>query len=622
MGSAGRAEVDERAPADLAGATAEPVSPPEGARNDGWLRLGQALLIAVPSLIVIAVIGGRSWGPASDYAVMVLRTSDVFGRHTPLYGVVSRNHGWYHPGPSEYWVMAPFQWAIGARGALIGVGLANLAALVGTVMVARRRAGPLFAGIVLVAGLLLVRSLGASFLVDVWNPWAPVLPFLLFVLLAWSIAEDDLVCVPWAVGVGSYIVQAHVGYAPLVLGLSATATVLVLVDHRRRLHDLGRRLRLPLAVSVLVMVVFWTAPVVQQLTGHPGNISALVSYFRHPPSPAVGLHQGIRQWGEEFSVPGPWITGNDAGFLGFVAYRSPVEGLLLVASTLVLGVAAWRRGTPSAGRFAVLVSVTALVGIYAIAHITDTVASYLVRWSWIVAATLWVSLLWSAWCLLDRVWQPNDRRTRLAAGAVTLAAAVLLLTLLPAATRAHVPQEQSSRAVTQLAAQSGRSLDRRQRYLVRWTDGPLNGGVGEGVAVVLSLRGFDVGVDRIAGAGMGQFHVRPASDASSMVIVYDLGNAGPNWKPQSGARRIAHYEPISPAKVRELHQLDATISADVSRHTGLTPAELATPAGALRLQANRAVLEQHGFERAQFTRLAALRALGTPYAVYVVRLPH
>jgi len=622
MGSAGQGAVDERAPADPAGAPDEPLNPPDGTRDDRWLGLGQALLIAIPSLIVIAVVAGRSWGPASDYAVMVMRTSDVFGRHTPLLGVVSRNHGWYHPGPSQYWLMAPFQWAMGVTGTLVAVGLANLAALVGAVVVARRRGGTLFAGVALLVGLVLVRSVGASFLVDPWNPWVPFVPLFPFVLLAWSVADGDLWCLPWAVGVGSYVMQAEVGYAPVVLGLSGTAVVLLLVDQRSRFRPFWTAARKPLVVAALVGLAFWIAPLIQQLTGHPGNISALVSYFRHPSTPAVGFHQGIRQWGEEFSLPGPWLTGHDTGFLGFVAYRSPVVGLLLVAATLVLGVVAWRLGKPSAGRFAVLTSVAALVGIDAIANITDTVADYLVRWAWVLAASLWMSILWSLWAVLVHVWHPAERRRPLVAGGVTLGAAVLLVTLLPGAWHSHVPEVQASDAVKSLAAQSRPALDPHTHYLVRWTDGPLTGGVGSGVAAMLTVKGLHVGIDPVAGPGMGKFRVLPAKDADALVVVYDLGNAGPGWKPLPGARRIAHYEPITPAQLRELHQLDATISADVSKRTGLTPAELATPAGALRLQANRAVLEKQGFDKARFTRLAALRALGSPYAVYVLPLPH
>ena len=93
-------------------------------------------------------------------------------------------------------------------------------------VIARRRGGlPL---VVLVGGavLTLTWALGPSLLADPWNPWAAVLPFFTFVLLAWDLADGELRALPWLVGVGTYLVQTHVGYTPLVLGLGLAAALL------------------------------------------------------------------------------------------------------------------------------------------------------------------------------------------------------------------------------------------------------------------------------------------------------------------------------------------------------------------------------------------------------------
>ena len=541
MGSAGQGAVDERAPADLAGAPAEPVSPPDGTRNDRWLGLGQALLIAVPSLIVIAVVAGRSWGPASDYAVMVMRTSDVFGRHTPLLGVVSRNHGWYHPGPSQYWLMAPFQWAMGVTGTLVAVGLANLAALVGAVVVARRR--------------WRARSSPASrcWSASCWSGRSarrsssiPGTPGCRSSRCSrsccspgrWPTVTSGACRGRWASARTSC--RPRSATRRVVLGLSGTAVVLLLVDQRTRLRQFWTAARKPLVVAALVGVAFWIAPLIQQLTGHPGNISALISYFRHPSTPAVGFHQGIRQWGEEFSLPGPWLTGHDTGFLGFVAYRSPVVGLLLVAATLVLGVVAWRLGKPSAGRFAVLTSVAALVGIDAIANITDTVANYLVRWAWVVAASLWMSILWSLWTVLARRLAPGRAaspaggrrghvRRRGAAGHA-------------APRRRAAPTCRRCRRATRSSPSSPRAARLSTRTRTTWCAGPTGpspAGWAPASPPCSRSRASTSASTPWPGSGMGRFRVLSANDADAMVIVYDLGNAGPGWKPLPGARRIA-----------------------------------------------------------------------------------
>ena len=71
----------------------------------------------------------------------------------------------------------------------------------------------------LVAVVLLVLTLAndTDLFVNPWNPWVAVLPFFTYLLLAWSLADGDIVVLPWLVGVGTFIIQAHVGYAPLVV---------------------------------------------------------------------------------------------------------------------------------------------------------------------------------------------------------------------------------------------------------------------------------------------------------------------------------------------------------------------------------------------------------------------
>ena len=41
--------------------------------------------------------------------------------------------------------------------------------------------------------------------------------FLLFLLLVWSFADGEVRQLPWVVLTGSFIVQCHIGYAPLVV---------------------------------------------------------------------------------------------------------------------------------------------------------------------------------------------------------------------------------------------------------------------------------------------------------------------------------------------------------------------------------------------------------------------
>src|SRR5204863_8532264 len=138
----------------------------------------------------------------------LLPIRDVGTSHTPLLGAWSR-WGWAHPGPWLFWLLAPFDKVFGDTGTLLGMAIINAAAAVSVVWVAQRRAGSHFAVLAGLAVALLTNSLGLTVLFDPWNPWAGFLPFVLLVFLVWAIICGDLVMVPVAVGVGSFVVQAH-----------------------------------------------------------------------------------------------------------------------------------------------------------------------------------------------------------------------------------------------------------------------------------------------------------------------------------------------------------------------------------------------------------------------------
>ena len=170
---------------------------------------------------VISVIG-RHWSAGGDYALEMLRIHDVGTRHTPLLGPWSR-WGWAHPGPALFWALAPFYRLFGDTGVLVGMGVLNGAAIAGVLWVAHRRGGVELTALAGLMMALLIRAQGINRLVDPWNPWAAFLPFVLFLVLAWSVLCRDWPMLPLAVVVGSFVVQAHAGYLPFVAVLTAVA---------------------------------------------------------------------------------------------------------------------------------------------------------------------------------------------------------------------------------------------------------------------------------------------------------------------------------------------------------------------------------------------------------------
>ena len=173
----------------------------------------------------------------------------------------------------------------GPAGVAIGIGLINTAAIVGCAIVGYRllgRTGSLAA--TATAGVL-AWTLGSVLLTDPWNPHVLVLPCLVMLLLAAGVAAGRLGMLPWLVAVASLCLQVHLGYAYLVpaLSLSALAGAAIVYRRRWRLDRACRPGDVRLigrcaAGSVVVFVVLWAQPLIEQLFGTgEGNLSRILS---------------------------------------------------------------------------------------------------------------------------------------------------------------------------------------------------------------------------------------------------------------------------------------------------------------------------------------------------------
>ena len=182
---------------------------------------------------------------------------------------------------------------LGARGygILAGALVVNGAAVacVGVVLWRRGRTVGLMLGLVLV--LVLARALGAGFLVDPWNPYVIVFPLLAVVTLAWAAADGDLWALPIAVGLGSFVVQSHVGAALAVVAPIGVSVGAIVLDARLRR---GVRVEWVALVSTAVAVVCWLPPVVQQFQTGGGNLGDLLRFWTESHPNTTGWSAGAR----------------------------------------------------------------------------------------------------------------------------------------------------------------------------------------------------------------------------------------------------------------------------------------------------------------------------------------
>jgi hypothetical protein len=574
-----------------------------------------AALLALPFVIAMISLVGYRWHPVSDLALEALRIKDVGGHHTPLVGVQSR-FGWFHPGPLMFWLFAPFDRLFGETGLLVGEAVFNAAALIGALVVARRRGGLPMLALVAVMAALLSRAIGPAVLIEPWNPWVPVLPLLLYALLAWSVAEQDWAALPWLVGVGSFVVQTHVGFAPAVVGLGAIACALGafgrLRARARQSHEsrvVEETTRWParrwILVAVVVGVLLWLAPVVQQFTGTTGNLGDIIDSFRHPTEPVAGWDIGFGVMGRELGVVGPWITGDDVGPSGFLETASTIPATLLILATAALGALAWRRGAKDAGRLAALAVAGAVLGVVGVSRITGILGPYLARWTWVVAALVWLSLAWSLWSLFSRA---SITRALVAAALVALIGVTASTAWAAASVRA--PDHQFSDTIARLGPSTAAHLERDQRYLLTFVDSENSGAMGEGMFLDLAERGRQVRVQPQLSRLVGSWRTAHRAQVDGVVIVVAGGDLERGWSPPAGARRISAYDPLSPRERTRLQRLERQARATLGPDA---------PSGALPLVSafGRQQLVDNGVDPHVVDELRELHQRGDAYSVYL-----
>lgn len=361
------------------------------------LALGAALL--APLLFLAVAAARQTWWPVHDFALIDLRARDVGTSATPLIGPYSR-FGWSHPGPLLFFLLAPFsRVASGApTGLLAGAVVLNGAAVAGALVVARRRGGTVLVAAVAVGLALLLRALGADLLASPWNAWLVVLPTVLLGLLCWSLAAGDAPSAPFVVLVGSFLVQTHLGVAPVVLAMTGVGAVGFILARRGRALTAGPATptdRRWLLGTLAVGVVVWLPPLIDQLTG-TGNLGLIARFFvgAQPDRPPLRTALGVA--GTELGPLGPWLRGTAAEPL------VPFEGTLEPGSVAALavpfvalalaGVVAFRRRDRDGLWLVAVATGAAAATVLALVRMSDAVWDYVVRWSWAVGLLVWLAV--------------------------------------------------------------------------------------------------------------------------------------------------------------------------------------------------------------------------------------
>jgi hypothetical protein len=390
-----------------------------------WLPLAAGAAAALPVCVTTLRALRAGWMPLGDQGIVATRAYDVLTSHTPLLGQYSEasvvtGRPTYSPGPLLYWLLA-LPARVGAPASLtLTMAAVNVASILAIVALARRRGGVVLAIGAAGALALMCISLSSESLHGIFNPSAALFPFALLVFMCWSLACGDYRLLPTIALVASFVTQAHVAYLLPSLGLVVIGLMGVAAS-RRSLGLPARSLRRWGTGALLVALLCWSAPIVDQVAHHVGNFSALAAEAGTK-AKTQGLGPAWRATMHAVGVVPRWLRppGTTAGHLGPVSggdygdTRLPdlwtpastlakTTGVLLLAAlVLVAGFGARRRRRDLvAGALIGLVLCAALAAVVSETPLrTTNTLGYTLWWGSVAGMWVWLFLAWSALLLV------------------------------------------------------------------------------------------------------------------------------------------------------------------------------------------------------------------------------
>jgi hypothetical protein len=486
------------------------------------LALAAGAAATVP--VIVSIVRGVSAGvaPNGDRAIILMRAYDVFSSHAPLVGqysatTVLSGHTTYSLGPLLYWLLSLPARHGGPAAPAITVGVVNVLAVIGAIALAHRRGGRALMLLGAVAIALCCRSLVAETYHDIWNPAAGVLPLLALMFVCWSIACGDVWLLPLAALLASFEAQAELTYVLPSLGLLLVAAGglgcgAIARLRARREEPLRWRAPLPWWLAALAVgALCWEAPVREELSGHPGNITRAINAALIN-KPTLGLGDAWHAIVRTVGIPPWWLRVPSGPFDRLAAVRADpgafaeVTAVLVLAALLavaVIGAVRRRRDIAAAGAIGLVLcaAVGAVAGSTPTRPSIVTTLSYTLWWASPAGMWAWLALAWSTATLLPRARLRRISMPRAATAAAAAAAIGVALGVgggVAAAQRADQDQPEY-RAIRFLMARVPAALPPEvRRVRVAGSSGFTPFDFRSAVAYALRRRGFQIAVPQAA----------------------------------------------------------------------------------------------------------------------------
>ncbi|MBA3264672.1 MAG: hypothetical protein H0T69_19830, partial [Thermoleophilaceae bacterium] len=373
------------------------------------LVLAAGFAAALPFIVSAAHAIAVDWTPYGDDAVIAARSLDVFTGNSPLVGQWTSGLSEvlaldvYTPGPPLYWLLALPARFLAPEWMAATMGLVNAACAIGAVALAHRRGGRPLMFATAIAIPVMLASLPAESYSDVWNPSVPLPPLMLLVFLAWSLGCCEYRLLPLTVLVASFVAETHLSYVAPTLAATAVGLVGLVVCLRSRGRDERGPVWRWVVAAVLVGVVLWAPPLIDEATNSPGNL-ALLRIAATTGEPKLGIEAGGRAVVHTVGILPWWLQGPNGPLEGIADVTTRPGGLSIGSALLVL-LALVAVIVPAVRRRRVGVIVGAVLALALCAAVAFDAAStpsnavdtvhYTLRWASVAGMYAWLVLAWS-----------------------------------------------------------------------------------------------------------------------------------------------------------------------------------------------------------------------------------
>lgn len=576
-----------RAPA-TGGPDDEP-SPPSPWWSNRRLVIGGALvaLVALPLVTAAVALRRPVWYPALDFAMTEWRLRDVGTSNTPLIGLPGRigttlaDQG-SHPGPLSFYLLAPLYrlfgssaWAMQAAAVVL-----NLAAIASAVAIAVRRGGPRLGVGVAAALTLLLAGYGPAMLTQPWNPFLPLLWWVVLLLAVWSVACGDPAMLPVAVFAASLCAQTHVPYLGLAAGLAAlTVVTLVLAWRRAAPGSPDRRAVVRWTASSLALaLVLWAPPLVDQAVNDPGNVRAISDHLATPSDPPLGAVRGIELVLLHLDLRAFLL--DDTSWVGSLPDPSAdprgsvIPGVAVLVVWAAAAIVSVRLGNRALTRLHLVVAVGLAASVVSTSRIFGKEWYYLMLWAWGVAALLVLAVGWTAVAFVRDRAGPGRRRlvTNVATAALAGLVAVGSITLAVGAADTDPPDTRLSETLGAVLPDTVRALEggegaatgRDGRYMVFFSDAMYFGSFSYGLLNELERAGFDAGLPELLHVAATDQRVINADEATAAVMIAN-GEKVDQLRQIPEAVEVAYVDPRDAGERAEYDRVRAALIRELQR---------------------------------------------------------